>query len=82
MRLIAQQGLGSVGLKKIFETMMFLYISLEILLNSFSSVLSHHQFDFEPIFTRKKVLQKRVRHEPTMVKQGLFFLLMTTLNMG
>ena len=55
---------------------------LEILLNSFSSVLSYNQFDLEPIFTSKKALQTRVRHEPTMVKQGIYFLLMTTLNLG
>ena len=71
---------------------------LEILLNSFSSVLSYNQFDLEPIFTEKKAksnsleklflstekkaLQKRVRHEPTMVKQGIYFFIMTTLYLG
>ena len=54
---------------------------LEILLNSFSSVLSYNQFDFEPIFT-KKMRVKEVKHEPTLVKQGIYFLLMTTLNLG
>ena len=55
---------------------------LEILLNSFSSVLSYNQFDLEPIFTTKKALHKRVRHEPTMVKQGIYFLIMTFLYLG
>ena len=60
---------------------MFLVL-LEILLNSFSSVLSYNQFDLEPIFTKKNAQLKRVRHEPTMVKQGIYFLIMTTLNLG
>ena len=55
---------------------------LEILLNSFSSVLSYNQFDLEPIFTEKKALQKRVRHESTMVKQGIYFFIMTILYLG
>ena len=65
-----------------FRAKMFLLLLLEILLNSFSSVLSYNQFDLEPIFTEKKALQKRVRHESTMVKQGIYFLIMTTLNLG
>ena len=60
----------------------FLYFFLEILLNSFSSVLSYNQFDLEPIFTEKKALQKRVRHESTMVKQGIYFFIMTILYLG
>ena len=61
---------------------MFLDLFLEILLNSFSSVLSYNQFDLEPIFTEKKALQKRVRHESTMVKQGIYFFIMTILYLG
>ena len=56
----------------------------EIGLNSFSSVLSYNNFDFEPIFTRKKdksKAQKKVRHEPTVVKQTIYFLIMTLLNL-
>ena len=51
-------------------------------MNSFSSVLSYNQFDFEPIFTKNKKDQKRVRHEPTMVKQSIYFLIMVILNIG
>ena len=81
MILIAQQGLGLVGFKRSYIYEVIFLIILEILLNSFSSVLSYNQFDFEPIFTKKKAHQ-RVRHESTMVKQGIYFLIMTTLNMG
>ena len=57
----------------------------EIGLNSFSSVHSYNHFDFEPIFTRKKEkfkAQRKVRHEPTVVKQTSYFLIMTSLNFG
>ena len=45
-------------------------------------MLSYNQFDLEPIFTEKKALQKRVRHESTMVKQGIYFFIMTILYLG
>ena len=51
-------------------------------MNSFSSVLSYNQFDFEPIFKKNTKDYQRVRHEPTMVKQAIYFLIMTTLNIG
>ena len=78
----ARTGIGEHQTIVYFRAKMFLVLLLEILLNSFSSVLSYNQFDLEPIFTKKNALQKRVRHEPTMVKQGIYFLIMTTLNLG
>ena len=61
------------------------YLLSEIVLNSFSSVLSYNNFDFELILERKKEkskAQKKVRHEPTVVKQTIYFLIMTFLNLG
>ena len=58
---------------------------LEIVLNSLSSVLSYNNFDFEPIFARKdkkSKARKKVKHEPTVVKQTIYFLIMTSLNLG
>ena len=62
-----------------------LFNCLEITLNSLSSVLSYNNFDFEPIFTKKNEksqARKKVRHEPTVVKQTIYFLIMTSLNLG
>ena len=64
---------------------MVTYLLSEIVLNSFSSVLSYNNFDFEPIFTRKREkskAQRKVRHEPTVVKQTIYFMIMTFLNLG
>ena len=58
---------------------------LEIVLNSLSSVLSYNNFDFEPIFARKDKkfkARKKDKHEPTAVKQTIYFLIMTSLNLG
>ena len=78
----ARTWIGEHQIIIFFRAKMFLLLLLEILLNSFSSVLSYNQFDLEPIFTEKKALQKRVRHESTMVKQGIYFFLMTILYLG
>ena len=72
------------NLSLIFKIYKHLYC-LEILFNSLSSVLSYNHFDFEPIFTKKddkSKAQKKVRHEPTVVKQTIYFLIMTSLNLG
>jgi len=58
---------------------------IEIVLNSLSSVLSYNNFDFEPIFSKKEEkskARKKIRHEPTVVKQTIYFLIMTSLNLG
>ena len=55
------------------------------MLNTFSSILSYNQFDFEPIFSKKDGTSKerrKVLHEPTFVKQTLYFLIMVILNLG
>ena len=44
-----------------------------------------YNFNFEPIFSRKnKKLEakKKVMHEPIVVKQAVYFLIMTCLNLG
>ena len=58
---------------------------LEILFSSLSSVLSYNSFDFGQIFSKKddkSKAKKKVRHEPTVVKQTIYFLIMTSLNLG
>ena len=57
---------------------------LEILLNSCSSVISYNNFDFEPIFGKKKNgssdEKESVGHESTFMKQTLYFLITLVLN--
>ena len=60
------------------------YKCLEILLSSLSSVMSYNNFDFEQIYSKKDEKSKawkKVRHEPTVVKQTIYFLIMTSLNL-
>ena len=57
----------------------------EVILNSMSSVLSYNQFDFGPIFKHGEKAMKEKRgekHQPSFVKQTIYFMLFTILNMG
>ena len=57
----------------------------EVTLNSMSSVLSYNQFNFGPIFKHgdKAMKEKREeKHQPSFVKQTIYFLLFTILNLG
>ena len=57
----------------------------EVTLNSMSSVLSYNQFDFGPIFKHGKKAMKEKReekHQPSFVKQMIYFILFTMLNLG
>ena len=50
-----------------------------------SSVLSYNQFDFGPIFKHGEKAMKEKRgekHQPSFVKQMIYFLLFTILNLG
>ena len=52
---------------------------LEILLNSWSSVLSYNHFNFAPIFSKE---QENVGHESTFVRQTFYFLINMASNIG
>ena len=57
----------------------------EVTLNSISSVLSYNQFDFGPIFKHGEKAMKEKRgekHQPSFVKQMIYFMLFTILNLG
>ena len=57
----------------------------EVTLNSMSSVLSYNQFDFGPIFKngeKAKEEKRGEKHQPSFVKQMIFFMLFTMLNLG
>ena len=57
----------------------------EVTLNSMSSVLSYNQFDFGPIFKHGEKAMKEKRgekHQPSFVKQTIYFMLFTMLNLG
>ena len=57
----------------------------EVTLNSISSVLSYNKFDFGPIFKHGEKAMKEKRgekHQPSFVKQTIYFLLFTILNLG
>ena len=50
-----------------------------------SSVLSYNQFDFGPIFKHEEKANKERRgekHQPSFVKQLLYFILFIVLNLG
>ena len=57
----------------------------EVTLNSMSSVLSYNQFDFGPIFKhgeKAKEEKRGEKHQPSFVKQMIYFMLFTILNLG
>ena len=57
----------------------------EVTLNSMSSVLSYNQFDFGPIFKngeKAKEEKRGEKHQPSFVKQMIYFMLFTMLNQG
>ena len=60
--------------------------SSEVTLNSTSSVLSYNHFDFGPLFSGEDKVRKEKReqekHQPTFVKQMVYFMLFTILNLG
>ena len=50
-----------------------------------SSVLSYNNFDFGPIFKHGEKAKKEKRgekHQPSFVKQTIYFMLFTILNLG
>ena len=50
-----------------------------------SSVLSYNQFDFGPIFKngeKAKEEKREEKHQPSFVKQTIYFMLFTMLNLG
>ena len=50
-----------------------------------SSVLSYNQFDFGPIFkngVKAKEEKRGEKHQPSFVKQTIYFMLFTILNLG
>ena len=50
-----------------------------------SSVMSFNEFDFGPIFKhgdKAKEEKKREKHQPSFVKQTIYFILFTVLNLG
>ena len=57
----------------------------EVTLNSMSSLLSYNQFDFGPIFKhgdKAKAEKRGEKHQPSFVKQTIYFMLFTMLNLG
>ena len=51
----------------------------EIMLNSWSSVLSYNNFNFGPIFSEQ---EENIRHESTFIRQTFYFLINLALNIG
>ena len=54
-------------------------------MNAMSSVLSYNQFDFGPIFKhgeKAKEERRGEKHQPSFVKQLMYFILFTVLNLG
>ena len=57
----------------------------EVTLNSMSSVLSYNQFNFGPIFKHEDKANEEKReekHQPSFVKQMIYFMLFSILNLG
>ena len=77
-------GIKSSIFRLIFSSKLECLFS-EVTLNSISSVLSYNQFDFGPIFNlgEKSMKEKRgEKHQPSFVKQMIYFILFTMLNLG
>ena len=54
-------------------------------MNSLSSVLSYNQFDFGPIYKlgeKAKEEKRGEKHQPSFVKQMIYLMLFTMLNLG
>ena len=51
-------------------------------MNAMSSVLSYNQFDFGPIFKHGDKAKEEEKHQPSFVKQLLYFILFIMLNLG
>ena len=54
-------------------------------MNAMSSVLSYNQFDFGPIFKhgeKAKEEKRGEKHQPSFVKQLMYFILFIVLNLG
>ena len=62
------------------------FLFSEVTLSSLSSVLSYNQFDFGPIFKHGEKFMKEKRgekhHQPSFMKQMIYFILFTILNLG
>ena len=74
---------------RVFFIFIFIKINnilfLEIFFNSMSSVLSYNNFDFGQMFEMKQSNKKNSmekKHESTLTKQALYFLLFCFLNLG
>lgn len=73
-----------IGTINIFLPQALPYL-LEIVMNSLSSVLSYNNFNFEPIFQtgmESSKNERKIRHESTLTKQTVYFLMFTALNAG
>ena len=47
-----------------------------------SSVMSFNEFDFGPIFKHGDKAKEEKKHQPSFVKQTIYFILFTVLNLG
>ena len=72
------------GTKTNIHKLEIIFLS-EVTLNSLSSVLSYNQFDFGPIYKhgeKAKEEKRGEKHQPSFVKQMIYFMLFTMLNLG
>ena len=59
----------------------FINIILDIILNSYSSVLQYNHIDYQAIMSQKK-RNKRELHESTMIRQIIYLLVIFILYLG
>ena len=56
-------------------------VSTGIILNSLSSIISYNNFNIEQMFG-KRLRQKTIqRHQPTFMKQLIYFIIMLSFNL-
>ena len=61
----------------------FIHDVLEVVLNALSSVFKFNDFDLESVLTKKqKSIVMGGKHEATFVKQTIYNLLLTIMNLG
>ena len=65
------------------NTFYFIHVFLEVVLNALSSVFKFNDFDLESVLTKKqKSIVMGGKHEATFVKQTIYNLLLTIMNLG
>ena len=56
-------------------------VSTGVILNSLSSIISYNNFNVEQMFVQKQRQKTMQRHQPTFLKQFVYFIIMVSFNL-